>query len=124
MPLASVQNYAKTFHQSLVENINYINATFDDVLPKLLNDYPRLDVVYIDGNHTYETTLRYFHMLLPKCTANTVLIFDIYWSKGHDRCLGRHQAKRKRTFNYRCFSIGFRFFRTERLAKEDFILQY
>ena len=79
---ASVQNYAKTYHQALgLKNITYINAQFDDALPKLLNDFPRLDVVYIDGNHTYEATLRYFNLLLPKCTANTVLIFDdIYWS--------------------------------------------
>jgi hypothetical protein len=44
---------------------------FDDTLPKLLNDYPRLDVVYIDGNHTYEATLRYFHLC---CCLNALPI--------------------------------------------------
>ncbi|MBL7800647.1 MAG: class I SAM-dependent methyltransferase [Chitinophagales bacterium] len=123
---ASVQNYAKTFHQSLgLKNINYINATFDDTLPKLLNDYPRLDVVYIDGNHTYEATLRYFHMLLPKCTANTVLIFDdIYWSKGMTDAWAAIKQNENVRLTIDVFQLGFVFFRTERLAKEDFILRY
>ncbi|MBP6516183.1 MAG: class I SAM-dependent methyltransferase [Chitinophagales bacterium] len=123
---ASVQNYAKTFHQSLgLKNISYINATFDDTLPKLLNDYPRLDVVYIDGNHTYEATLRYFHMLLPKCTANTVLIFDdIYWSKGMTDAWTAIKQNENVRLTIDIFQLGFVFFRTERLAKEDFILRY
>ena len=82
-------------------------------------------MVYIDGNHTYEATLRYFNLLLPQCTANTVLIFDdIYWSKAMTDAWTTIKQNEKVRLTIDVFQLGFVFFRTERLAKEDFVLRY
>ncbi|MBK6643902.1 MAG: class I SAM-dependent methyltransferase [Bacteroidetes bacterium] len=41
------------------------------------------DFIFIDGNHTYEATMRYFNWILPKVRAKTMIIFDdINWSAG------------------------------------------
>jgi hypothetical protein len=64
-------------------------------------------------------------MLLPKCTANTVLIFDdIYWSKGMTDAWTTIKQNENVRLTIDIFQLGFVFFRTERLAKEDFMLRY
>lgn len=56
---------------------------FDEVLPNILSPDIRLDYILIDGNHSYEPTLRYFRMLLPYLNPGGIMIFDdIYWSSG------------------------------------------
>jgi predicted O-methyltransferase YrrM len=64
-------------------NITYINALFDVSLPDTLAKTAPPDLVYVDGNHTYSATMRYFRLLLEKKHKDTVLVFDdIYWSAG------------------------------------------
>jgi predicted O-methyltransferase YrrM len=42
-----------------------------------------LDLVLIDGNHTYQATLRYFQHLKPYMRPGGMMIFDdIHWSRG------------------------------------------
>lgn len=58
-----------------------IIGNFDDTLPELLTTLPRVDYVFIDGNHRKEPTLRYFEQCMSKATDKTVFVFDdIYWS--------------------------------------------
>ena len=55
---------------------------FDEVLEKQL-DLSQLkpDYVFIDGNHKYEPTIRYFHQILPYVGEGGAMVFDdIYWS--------------------------------------------
>ncbi len=62
--------------------VNAIEGNFDDELPELLNSGVKIDMAYIDGNHTYDATLRYFEMILPYLAENGFIVFDdIYWSK-------------------------------------------
>lgn len=66
-----------------VTNITVLTGNFDDVLPDVIADAPKLDFVYVDGNHREDATLNYFHQCMPKVHSNTLLIFDdIYWSVG------------------------------------------
>ena len=58
-------------------------GSFDEVLEKQL-DLAQLapDFVFIDGNHRYEPTLRYFHQILPFLSNGGIMVFDdIYWSR-------------------------------------------
>jgi predicted O-methyltransferase YrrM len=61
-------------------NLKIINSKFDQALPKILAENI-FDLVYIDGNHTYEATINYFNQLLFSRNNNSVFVFDdIYWS--------------------------------------------
>ena len=53
---------AQSIHQSLNVHIDCRLGHFDDTLGAALNDLTKIDCVYIDGNHTYEATLKYTSM--------------------------------------------------------------
>ncbi len=77
-------HYAKNNNTifSSLPNIKPILGNFDLTLPDLMNEISQVDLVYVDGNHRLEPTVRYFELLLKKSSANTILIFDdIHWSK-------------------------------------------
>lgn len=68
---------------SLQKNAHLILGSFDEQLPLLLEKLDVVDFIFIDGNHSYEATIRYFEWILPKVHENTLIIFDdIYWSEG------------------------------------------
>lgn len=61
-------------------------GNIDDTLPVFLSQNPNQDLFYLDANHTYEATLRYFHWIMEKSAEDAVLIFDdIHWSEGMHR---------------------------------------
>lgn len=60
-----------------IENVNLISGSFDDVLPNLLEKMKgRRVMVYLDGNHTYEATIRYFAMLMGIADNNMMIVLD------------------------------------------------
>lgn len=64
-------------------NIEVVEGNFNDTFAATLANMERVDFVFIDGNHAYEPTIRYFNEVLPYCHEGTILVFDdIYWSEG------------------------------------------
>lgn len=97
-----------------ITNAEYITGNFDAELPRLLQKLKSLDLIYIDGNHTYESTLKYFQLALEKKTENSVFIFDdIYWSEGMTKAWKEIISHPEITFSVDAFWFGFIFFRTE-----------
>lgn len=75
------QNTFKTL--KLNHKISSIQGTFDDCLPDILNQKPQYQLIFIDGNHSYEATIRYVKMLEPYLHPDGLMILDdIYWSAG------------------------------------------
>ena len=70
-----------SFQKLGYDGITTITGNFDHTLEELCSQQDKIDLVYIDGNHRYEPTLRYFRQLLTRITPESVLIFDdIHWS--------------------------------------------
>jgi len=62
-------------------NINLIIGNIDQKLPEFLESSKKIDFVFIDANHTYKATQRYYKQLLPHLSEKAmVVIDDIYWS--------------------------------------------
>lgn len=62
-------------------NIRLIRGNIDQTLPELLARLPYIDLVYLDANHRYEPTLRYFEQLTAKIRPDSIIVIDdIYWS--------------------------------------------
>jgi predicted O-methyltransferase YrrM len=94
---------------------------FDSHLDTLEPD--TLDLVFFDGNHNKEATLRYFEKLLPKAHNNSLFIFDdIYWSKDMTEAWELIKNHPKVTVTVDTFFWGFVFFRKEQV-KEDFVVR-
>lgn len=94
---------------------------FDHILQKEISLAKlRPDYVFIDGNHTYEATLRYFHMLLPHMPDESIMVFDdIYWSVGMKKAWSEIIAHPEVSASLDLFELGICFIRRKQ-AKEHF----
>ncbi|NMM50594.1 class I SAM-dependent methyltransferase [Marinigracilibium pacificum] len=72
------------FKSSNSKNISVLKGNIDETLPQFLNTKnPQIDLAYIDANHTFEATIKYFNLLEPfMASKSAILIGDIYWSPG------------------------------------------
>jgi predicted O-methyltransferase YrrM len=126
-PVITIEGSKKLcdFAQALAEkhqvrNVNFINGKFDEVLPGLLETLPNPFLLYIDGNHTYESTIRYFSMAMQNKDNNTVIVFDdIYWSKAMTKAWEEIKKNPSVTLSIDAFYFGIVFFRTEVKEKID-----
>jgi predicted O-methyltransferase YrrM len=76
-----VKAAAISFNEAGLKNITIINKQFDNVLPQLLVSIKSNVMIFIDGNHTYEATIRYFNSFKDIPCNSVILIFDdINWS--------------------------------------------
>lgn len=109
----------------LEDRMIVVHGLFDIILPEFLLQVPHIDYAYIDGNHSFEPTLRYFDLLLPKCTPNTILIFDdIYWSEEMKRAWSIIKNHERVSLTLDLFNFGLVFFRAENKEKEHFTIRY
>ncbi|MEO8762437.1 MAG: class I SAM-dependent methyltransferase [Bacteroidia bacterium] len=114
----------KLIESTGIKNIETINSSFDDAFKdNLLNK--KFDVVYIDGNHTYEATINYFNLLLKNANENSVLIFDdIYWTPQMTMAWEDIKKHAAITITIDLYKVGLVFFRKENKQKEHFCLKY
>ncbi len=113
-----------TFEHLKLDNIYAYFGTFDKVLPIVLEKIPRLDMVYFDGNHTKEATLKYFEICLQKIHNETIFVFDdIYWSEDMEAAWEEIKENPKVKVSVDIFQMGIVFFRKE-LSKEHYIIRY
>lgn len=115
---------AHNFSRLGLGNIREICGDFDEFLPKVLGKVEKVDMVFIDGNHKKDATLRYFDECLAHIQNNSILVFDdIHWSKGMRSAWENIRQHPSVRVSIDLFSIGIVFFRKE-LSKEDFILRF
>lgn len=116
---------SKLFKAHQVKNIISITGNFNETLPELLNSLTAVDVFYVDGNHAYEPTMRYFELALQKKNEQSVFIFDdITWSEGMQQAWQEICAHSEVTLSLDFFFFGIIFFRKEHKHQEHFILKF
>lgn len=102
-----------------------INDTFEKALPLLFKEIPRIDLLYIDGNHNYRSTLDYFNISLDKKHNNSVFIFDdINWNDEMRKAWEEIRSHKDVTLSIDLYYAGIVFFRKEQKEKEHFVLKY
>jgi predicted O-methyltransferase YrrM len=98
----------------LATNLNIINGTFEEHLPRLLGETMQLDLFYVDGNHTREATLGYFRIAIEKAHPGSVFVFDdVYWSRGMAEAWKEIRAHPSVKLTIDTFHSGYVFFRDE-----------
>lgn len=108
-----------------IHNVQQLTGNFDDVLPALLQKQPRLDWVYIDGNHRRDPTIDYFLQCLTRAHEGSVFIFDdIHWTPGMEEAWRTIQEHPSVTLTIDLFFIGLVFFKPDFKVKQHFVLKY
>lgn len=114
-----------TFNHLAINNIQPIIGNFDTILPDLLSKVDALDFVFIDGNHKYEPTIRYFNLLLPLLTNDGfIIIDDIHWSEEMNQAWEKIKLHPAITISIDLFEIGIVLIRNEKRTKEHFVLKF
>jgi len=75
-----------TFELAQTKKVNLIEGNIDSTLQKNLESNSKIDLAFIDANHRYEPTMRYFNLLLSKTHGRSVIILDdIHYSEEMER---------------------------------------
>lgn len=106
------------------ENIKLVEGDFDLTLSKLFDSSTKFDLVFFDGNHSAEPTLRYFMQCLNEKHENTVFVFDdIRWSNEMFRAWEVISKHKSVTVSIDLFSLGVVFFRNG-MPKQHFMINF
>ena len=122
----SLAHYSsQLFLKNEAKSICSINGKFEDTLPSLLAGLEKIDFVFIDGNHTKETTLNYFTLLIEKSHNETIMVFDdINWSEGMQEAWDIIRKNERVKISIDLFYMGILFFRKEQKEQEHFVIRF
>lgn len=114
----------ENFSLMKLNNVQLIKGPFDETLPGFLDSINKVDLAFLDGNHSKEPTLRYFDWLLPKFHEKSVVIVDdINWSAEMNEAWQELTARKEVTLALNLFEMGIIFF-DPTCIKEELLIRY
>lgn len=117
----AAENIARLGANNILQQV----GNFDQLLPAVLREMPSIDLAYVDGNHRYEPTVRYFHQLLAAAHNDSLFVFDdIHWSAEMEKAWEEIKAHPSVHCTVDIFFLGFVFFRKEFKVKQHFAVRY
>jgi len=109
---------ANNFRMLGMDNITPLVSPFDDVLEDILSNNQPFGLIYVDGNHTYEATKRYYEMIAQHADDSTVAIFDdINWSSGMSKAWDEIKVAQKSYVAIETLRMGIIFFNSKLTQK-------
>lgn len=115
----------RNFNRLNLSNISMVRGNFDETLPVVVEELGKIDLAFIDGNHRYEPTVRYYHQILPAMHEYSVMIFDdIHWSKEMEQAWEEIKQDPAVMLSIDLFFIGLVFFRKEYKVKQHFTIRF
>jgi predicted O-methyltransferase YrrM len=106
------------------KNITIIEGNIDKTFPEFLKQRSNISFIYIDANHQYEATLRYFNLAKEKSNEHTILVFDdINWSQGMNKAWTEICNDSSVGMSIDLFTTGIIFFK-KFLLKQHYVLSY
>ena len=115
---------AKEYSRLNLDNIVIRDGIFSKLLPGLLQEVNHPLMIFIDGDHSYESTMEYFSMIRKVAREDTLIIFDdIRWSDGMKEAWDKIRADESVTVSIDIFFMGIVFFRGG-ITKQDFIVNF
>lgn len=114
------------FQKFKMNNVKFLHLNFDDFFAHLDTHLPTpIQMIFIDGNHQYKSTIRYFKILKNYCTDSCVFIFDdIRWSKEMSSAWQEISSDKDINVSIDLYKIGMAFIKKEIKVKQHFVLRY
>jgi len=128
--IKTLEGCQNTIHQCQLQlqkfNINTvecINTEFSSYLKNFQLQTSNFQLIYFDGNHSKQSTLNYFELLLPTISNESVWILDdIHWSLEMEEAWKIIKNHPRVTVSIDTFQWGIVFFRIEQ-EKEHFVIR-
>ncbi|MCX7986941.1 MAG: class I SAM-dependent methyltransferase [Bacteroidales bacterium] len=122
---AELANIAiENFKKIGVSNIDLKIGSFDDLLPKIIPLIKQPFIAYIDGNHRYNSTLKYFNVFVEQLDCQScIIIDDIHWSKDMEKAWNAICQHSKSTICLDFYEFGIVFYR-KNTAKTSYSIHY
>lgn len=121
----SVAGIARTnFSQAELANIELLEGSFDDLLPKFRKEGIKPDLVFIDGNHKKEPVLRYFDEMAEIADDEALIIIDdIHNSPEMKEAWDIITSQKRVTATIDIFRMGLVFFRSG-MSRFNYVVRY
>ena len=108
-----------------LENVRLIQGNFDQTLTDALAIIGSPDLVFVDGNHRQQPTLRYFRQCLEVVSDQAIFVFDdIHWSPEMEAAWEEIKAHEAVTCSIDLFFLGIVLFRPSFREKQHFTIRY
>ena len=122
----TIKNAQKVFEQypEIAEQIKIIPGSIDHTLPSFLSELDRIDLAFIDANHQYEPTIRYFEWFVSKIHEKSLIILDdIHLTDDMEAAWEKIKNHPMVTLSLDLFDIGILIFKPLYI-KQHYILEY
>lgn len=114
----------ETFSSLGLKNIDVITGSFEETLDNTLTGHRSFDLIFFDGNHRKEPTLKYFQKCLESKNDNSIFIFDdINWSDEMGEAWNAIKQHQSVTTTVDLFQLGLVFFNPD-LSKQHFTIRF
>jgi predicted O-methyltransferase YrrM len=101
----------QSFEKAGAKNIRIIEGNLDTTLRSEVQSINHIDLAFMDANHRYEPTIRYFECLIQKMSERSIVILDdIHYSGEMERAwnkLKQHERVHASADLYRCGILFF-----------------
>ena len=112
------------FEKLQISNIQIVTGNIDFSLPEVLENFEKLDFVFIDANHRMPAVYDYFEKCVNKIHDKSVFVVDdIYWSAEMEQAWGLIKQHPKVTTTMDLFQMGIVFFNSD-LKKSHYKMRY
>lgn len=114
----------ENFQKAGIKNIHLITGQIDQTLPLFLSNCEPLDFVFMDANHQYEPTIKYFKSIAEHIHDKSVIVLDdIYWSDEMTKAWSEIKQDSRVTSSIDLFHMGILFFNPN-LTKKHYKLKF
>lgn len=105
-----------------INNVNITSGKFSEELKPICEKLEKIDLAFIDGDHSYQGTLSYYNTIKPYLHDQSIVVFDdIYWSDGMSKAWTEIKNKSEVVLSIDVFRLGIVFF-NPKLDKEELTL--
>lgn len=113
---------SEAFKSNNKSNIKVVPGNIDHTLPEFLKSSNKLDVVYFDANHQYQSTINYFNWCKKLVHQKSCFILDdIHLSKEMGRAWREIHNHYEVSVSIDLFQVGIVFFNPE-MTKQHYVL--
>ena len=102
-------------------NIYLYKGYTKDTLPKVINELPKMDFVFIDGGHSLETIENDWKYVQKVMNEKTIVIFDDYWNREDAGCKKVVEEIDKTEFDVKILPIQDEFKKEWGILKINFV---